>query len=59
MNKHLYLDAKRILAIVKQEGTVSFHNEAGFEVKERVDIMTQDATVMMLKEMGYREVPSL
>lgn len=56
MDRHLYSDSQKLMAIVKPEGTVTFHKESGFEAKDPVDIMTQEATVMMLREQGFREI---
>lgn len=55
-DRYLYKQDHRILAIVKPEGKATLHAEQGYQVQAPLDFMTQEATVMLLKEQGFEDV---
>ena len=57
MNRYLFNEKTKIMARVRPDGMVTFHNEMGFQTDEPAGILTQEDAVTMLRDQGYVEKP--
>lgn len=57
MNRYLFDKKTGIMAIVRPDGTVTFHKESGFVENNPATTLTQNATVAALMKLGYVEGP--
>lgn len=55
MNRYFFDKTKRVLAIVRPDGKVTFHNGPGFEIGKSVDQNSQEQAIRVLQGFGYEE----
>lgn len=56
MNRYMFNKMTEIMAIIQWRGFITYHNRAGFQVKNPLEFPPQARAMQVLEKLGFNEV---